>query len=98
MPSAKPRVSRGNQLVTARPVAVLMLAPNAPATASRTTSSAKLGAYADPASAALAPSSPTVPVTRSPTRSAAKPHGSSVSTAPTPEMPSMTPTSVRLRW
>ena len=67
MPSAKPRVSRGNQLVTARPVAVLMLAPNAPAIASSRTSMAKSGAYADAASAALAPSRPTAPVTRSPT-------------------------------
>ena len=32
MPSAKPRSPRRNQLVTARPVAVFVLAPNAPAT------------------------------------------------------------------
>ena len=89
---------RVNQLVTARPVAVFVLAPRAPPSASRRTNDANPGAYAAAASAAAAPASPSVPVVRSPMRSAASPHGRSVSTAPTLATPSRTPTCVRLRW
>ena len=38
IPSARPRCSRGNQLVTTRPLAVLIDAPNAPDSVSATTS------------------------------------------------------------
>ena len=95
--SAKPRSERGNQLVTARPVAVFVLAPNAPARNSSANSDANPGAYAAQARPPAEPSSPTVAVTRSPMRSAARPQASMVNSAPTPVPPSRTPIWVRLR-
>ena len=83
IPSARPRCSRGNQLVTTRPLAVLIDAPNAPDSVSADDQPGEPRAYPAAASPTAAPRRPTEPVTRSPIRSAAIPHGSSVSVAPT---------------
>jgi hypothetical protein len=96
-PRAKPRFPRGNQLVTARPVAVFVLAPNAPETASRIDQAAKSGRVGgsgaaprrhDPGRGSRQPLADVI---------AARPHGSSVTTAPDRRHAEQTPTCVRLR-
>ena len=90
-PSAKPRSSAPNQCMTARPLAELTALPAAPTRTRKTTSSSKLDAYAAPTRQAALATIPTVSASRSPKRSAASPHGRSVSVVPTHDAASSTP-------
>jgi hypothetical protein len=94
---AMPRRSAGNQVRTARPLAALTLAPDAPASASSTP--ATTGSVVEEAavSATAAPASPTAMTPRSPKRSVALPHAMSVPTRPTEMAPSSAPTPATLR-
>ena len=96
IPRARPRSARPNQLITARPLAALTLAPKTPATASSPTSERKLPLQPRAASATAAPVSPATMTTRSPIRSATIPHGRRVSIIPALTAPSTTPICVRL--
>ena len=82
MPIASPRSCRGNQCMIARPLAAATLAPPNPATASSTPSAAKLLVSAASSITTPAPERPALTTRRSPTRSAARPHGSIPSIVP----------------
>ena len=83
IPIASPRSWCGNQCMTARPLAAATLAPPSPASASSTQSPPKLVAPAAASIATPAAASPPPTTQRSPTRSAATPHGSIPSIVPT---------------
>ena len=97
MPSASPRSCAENQPITARPLPDWTLPPAIPASPRRTTSHAKLGAYAAAARSTAQAASPPATVHRSPKRSTAKPHGSSANVRPIHSAESTIPISVRLR-
>lgn len=93
IPSARPSSSEGNQPMIARPLAAFTLAPRAPAAASAPTSGPKEVVAAAPARAAPAPTRPTTMTQRSSNRSAASPHGRSVTSMPIPIAARTTPVS-----
>ena len=94
MPSASPRSLRGNQDMTARPLAEFTLAPAAPARASSTTKAPNGGVVASGSVSRPHIPSPAASARRSPQRSAASPQGSSVAIGPIHGAAISTPTSV----
>lgn len=88
---ATPRCAPGNQLSTARPLAALTLAPDAPARNSQPASTPAWVATEAAASASPAPSRPADMTSRSPTRSVSRPQSSSVRTSPAVGAPSSAP-------
>jgi hypothetical protein len=94
MPSARPRSSRPNQAITARPVAEFTPAARPPATASAATSIPNDDAYAAHNSAPAAAARPKAITKRSPIRSATSPQPSSVGTEPRKLAASTTPVCV----
>jgi hypothetical protein len=80
----------------ARPLAALTLAPSAPTPTSVSVTVAKVSVVEATISRAAAPVSPVAITQRSSTRSATRPHGSSVKSIPIPTAASTTPVSVRL--
>ena len=94
---ASPRRWWGNQVSTARPLAALTDAPEAPASASRTPAATGSSTRTAAPRAAAAPTSPTVITDRSPKRSAAIPHGTRVGISPADTAPTSRPTPARSR-
>ena len=91
IPSASPRSSAANQCITARPLAELTDAPNAPVTTSAATSATNWLTFAATASASAAPVRPITIASRSPIRSLIIPQASSVSVMPAFVAPSRMP-------
>jgi hypothetical protein len=91
-PSAKPLSVAGNHCITALPLAAFTLAPAAPARPTSRISDPNPAAEPAPTSAAAHASRPLASTSRSPTRSASTPHGSSVNSVPTQRLSSTTPT------
>ena len=97
IPSASPRSSGPNQCITARPLAELTDAPNAPVATSAATSAANPFTFAATASARADPVSPITIASRSPIRSLTIPQPSSVSVIPAFVAPRRRPISPMLR-
>ena len=96
MPSAKPRSLAGNHCMTARPLAALTLAPAAPARKISAISQSNPEAEPAATSATAQSVSPVPSTSRSPRRSASRPHGSSVTSVPIQRLSSTTPICTRL--
>src|SRR5689334_23724095 len=97
MPSASPRSAGPNHDMTARPLAELTLAPAPPAAPNKATMAAKLDVNAIGTVSAAQRPRPAARTRRSPTRSASRPHGSSVPIGPTHGAAMTTPACVRLK-